>query len=59
MTKQQRIDAMNEALQVLAAVCDQHVATPKEHRKIAEHLQRIAQDLAELVSKLPENTETQ
>lgn len=46
-----KIDELNRALKLLAEVCEEHVATAKQHREIAKALHFVANSLEELLKK--------
>ena len=46
---EREIKELQEALNVLAQVCDQHVDTPANHRKIAESLKLVTDTLSKLL----------
>ena len=45
------VEKLQEALLVIASVCDEHTARPKEHRKIEQSLKLITDTLSKLLSE--------
>lgn len=48
---QEKLNKLQESLNILAEVCDKHVATASEHRVIAQALQVVTGTLSLLINE--------
>lgn len=53
------VKKLQEALTTIAAVCDEHVAKPREHKHINECLKLIADTLSKLLNERAEASKEQ
>ncbi len=48
---QEKLNKLQESLNILAEVCDKHVATASEHRVIAQALKEVTSTLSSLITE--------